>query len=192
MHHRGDPSRTSRPLAEARSGVLFSRPNPYPVRRNSRRRCLDRDRRPDCRRPRVARAATGTRRAAIGRPAAADRRRVRRPVHRARVIDLVARLERGRPVRLDDLAAALTPAISTGCSAARSWPTSCSSSRRTGWPTTGTRPASCSTRRPVRPDAHHRGFEPGRSVDRPPGRARGRRLPGARCRLQPPRSSDRR
>ena len=41
------------------------------------------------------------------------------PFSTARILHLVARLERGRPIRLDDIVAASTRPISTGCSTAR-------------------------------------------------------------------------
>ena len=65
------------------------------------------------------------------------------PFTAVRVIDLLARVERGRPIRLADIADRLErDAISTGCSRCRSSRTSRSSSRRTGWPITATARAS--------------------------------------------------
>ena len=65
------------------------------------------------------------------------------PFATCRVIDLVARLERGRPIRLDDIVAALNARyLDWLFDAARSSPTRSSGSRRTGWPTTATRRAS--------------------------------------------------
>ncbi len=111
----------------------------------------------------------------------------RDPFAAVRVIDLLARIERGQPVRLADLAE----------------PPRCDLSRlavpgpgRDG----GRDPApggldgrlpeqlgDRDRRRTDGSDGDHRGLEPGRSVDRPTGATHGRLVYRAACRVQPPR-----
>ena len=124
-------------------------------------------------------AAPGARRPARPGHRAADDRRGGRPVH-GRPRHRPARAPRARhadPPRRHRRPARTRP-TSTGCSRSRSSPMSRSSSRRTGWPTTATARASWSTTARSAPTLDHRGLEPGRSLDRPPGAARrGRRVP---------------
>ena len=103
------------------------------------------------------------------------------PFAALRVIDLVARLERGRPIRLDDLVDRLNAAwTSTGCSR-RAVVVDALIQLQANW-MADYRNASgiVLDDGPVRPDGHHRGLEPGRPLDRPPGPAHGRRRAGPR------------
>ena len=84
-----------------------------------------------------------------------------------------------------------TRPTSTGSSPPRSSPTSRSSSRRTGWPTTGTAPGIVVDDGEYGPTVEIEDSHPRRPVDRSPGGARGDRLPGATRRLQPPRPRSR-
>ena len=70
---------------------------------------------------------------------AADDRRIRRPVRgRSGIVDLLARLERGRPIRIADLVDRLNATYLDWLFPTASSSTRSSSSRRTGWPTTAT------------------------------------------------------
>ena len=84
-----------------------------------------------------------------------------------------------------------TPRTSTGCSPAGSSPTPSSRSRRTGWPTTGTRQGSCSRRAP-RARGHPRGLVARRPVARPAGGPRGAGVPSGARRVRAPRRPVRR
>ena len=115
------------------------------------------------------------------------------PSRRCRVVDLVARLERGRPIRLDDIVDRPQRArTSTGCSSG-AVVADAIVQLQANW-MADYRNASGIVIEDGRygPTDHDRGLEPGRSVDRPPGRARSGGVPRGARRLQPPRPGDRR
>ena len=64
------------------------------------------------------------------------------PFAALRVVDLVARLQRGRPIALSAIVDRLNATHVDWLFERASSPTHSSSSSRTGWPTTGTRAAS--------------------------------------------------
>ena len=114
------------------------------------------------------------------------------PFTAARVIRLVACLDRGRPLRVDDIAAALNarhldwafrPAVVTDVllQLQANWMVDY---RNGSGIVVGDGPYGASLT--------IEDFEPRRPVDRPPARARAQRLPGGPRRLQPPRRERRR
>ena len=122
---------------------------------------------------------------------AAGHRRGRRPVRRVRVIDLLARLERGRPVRLADIVDRLNATyldwlfsaavvVDVALALQANW---MADYRNSSGIVLEDGP---SGRRSTIEDS-----QPGRSVDRPPGPARGRRVYRAAGRVQPPRPTGR-
>ena len=108
------------------------------------------------------------------------------PFTTARVLELVARIERGRPALINDIAAALN---------ARHLDWAFSSvvvadvvlQLQSNWMADYRNGSGIVVEDgPYGDDPDDRGLEPGRSMDRPPGRTRDRGLPGGADRLQPP------
>ena len=112
------------------------------------------------------------------------------PFTAIRVIDLLARLERGTPVRLADIVDRLNatyldwlftiPVVAdVALQLQVNWMADYRNSS-----------GIVVDDGPLGADARDRGFQPGRSVDRPPGPARGRVVYRAADRVQPPRPTD--